>query len=165
MCLKYKIKTHYLAQFELSEEFQNCYESSTITLVWLHTLCRGISDTSRRLWSEDGWENKGHKEGTCGGALHTVWPQSCHKSHSKLLARLKFKKLKFAKGDRIPQDLFPYYTFRDWDSFHKIYHHQPSSFSKLWSCFFTVTAWCERRSRKWDFSSVILSWHLSTTNV
>lgn len=66
-------------------------ESSTLTLVRLHALRRGISDTSLRLWSEVGWDNKGHKDGTCGDALHTVWPQSCHRSHSELLARLKFK--------------------------------------------------------------------------
>lgn len=98
------------------------------------------------------------------------------------LSMTEIRLLKFAKGDRIPQDnnVFQYHTCRDWDSLVKFYHHQLNSFAKLWSCYITVIAWFQtpdevekmrpffvQQVEKEDSPSsrISQSWHLSTVNI
>lgn len=98
------------------------------------------------------------------------------------LSMTEIQLLKFAKGDRIPQDnnVFQCYTCRDWDWFVKFYYHQLNSFAKLWICYFTVIAWFQTlvevenmrhffvlqvEKEESPSSSGSLSWHLFTINV
>lgn len=139
-------------QIHTSAEIQHehlvlLYKFSNIAAVCVDVLCRGISDTSRHLWSERGADDEEHCAewktwhvwllSDCGAATQlSAWRKP---SYSSLPKVTRFHRTTICQT-------FPRVgTRKDLSTFIWV---GLNSLAKLWSCYFTVIA-CFKQWSRW----------------